>query len=108
MDSTSTLSPPISCARAARSVVAVMTCNLLAAFAGEKQTHRNTAKAVNEAAKRVWILLSLICISQVLRTDERRERPSRIGTETEIHWHCRSASWSFRINDRTGIGRGFD
>src|SRR5215831_3903840 len=49
MDSTSTFSPPISCARAARSVVAVMICILLSARAGGASTGRPSASAATTA-----------------------------------------------------------
>src|SRR5713226_9148539 len=56
MDSTSTLSPPISCARDARSVVAVMMRILLSALAVKGQSRASTsAKDEAMAAKRVFV-----------------------------------------------------
>src|ERR1700682_6243350 len=56
MDSTSTLSPPISCARDAKSVVAVMMRILLSALPVTGQSKANTrAKDEATAVKRVFV-----------------------------------------------------
>src|SRR6266850_1726898 len=54
MDSTSTLSPPTSCAREARSVVAVIICSLLSARpAGETKRANTSRKAAASGLKRL-------------------------------------------------------
>src|ERR1043166_870490 len=108
MDSTSTWSPPICCASAARSVVAVMTCNLPAALVGETQTQSKRANAVRSDTKRADDFVTDIPISsEKLRTDGRRARPSRKETETETRWRCRSARWLSQGDVRSDTGHEF-
>src|SRR4029077_459554 len=60
MDSTSTLSPPISCARAARSVVAVMTLSLPAACDGGGRRETPSATIASKAKTRSCSFIAVI------------------------------------------------
>src|SRR6267143_1335991 len=107
MDSTSTLSPPISCARDAKSVVAVMMRILLSALPVTGKSGANTS-AKDEAIAAKWVFVNKRGIENLqerLKTGERRARPSRKEIGKVIHWRLRNRM-EHLPDGRSGTARG--